>query len=207
MEMTLKVCFLSAPTLSGWRNSLPPSTVCFTALAPGTTAPSTAVVRKMRLPQTIGDECERPSIAVFHLMFLVGVHSDGRFFSFEMPEPSGPRHCGQFPASGFAAVLTQAHTNTVATQSVNAIVFTLIVPLFSGLLFIWARTLLCATSVSSVSLWCVVARNSSTTETQRTQRLHRETNQEFLCKAIWAISYCWRLALLRTHRDSTLCAR
>src|SRR6185369_7334327 len=34
--------------------------------------------------------------------------------------------------------------------------------------------LLCATSVFSVSLWCVFAQNSSTTETQRTQRLHRE---------------------------------
>src|ERR1043165_8579125 len=33
---------------------------------------------------------------------------------------------------------------------------------------------LCATSVFSVSLWCIFARNSSTTETQRTQRLHRE---------------------------------
>jgi hypothetical protein len=33
---------------------------------------------------------------------------------------------------------------------------------------------LCATSVFSVSLWCVFARNSSTTGTQRTQRLHRE---------------------------------
>src|ERR1043165_37851 len=33
---------------------------------------------------------------------------------------------------------------------------------------------LCATSVFSVSLWCVFARNSSTTETQRTPRLHRE---------------------------------
>ena len=34
--------------------------------------------------------------------------------------------------------------------------------------------LLCAISMFSVSLWCVVAQNSSTTETQRTQRLHRE---------------------------------
>ena len=33
---------------------------------------------------------------------------------------------------------------------------------------------LCVTSVFSVSLWCVFALNSSTTETQRTQRLHRE---------------------------------
>src|ERR1051325_9193450 len=118
MEMTLKVCFLSAPTLSGWRNSLPPSTVCFTALAPGTTAPSTAVVRKMRLPQTIGDECERPSIGAFHLMFFVGLHSDGRFFSFEIPEPSGPRHCGQLPADALLAnEPTPATTRAIITAS------------------------------------------------------------------------------------------
>src|SRR6185369_1573467 len=42
---------------------------------------------------------------------------------------------------------------------------------------------LCATSVSSVSLWCGFTRNSSTTETQRTQRLHREErDRDFLCK-------------------------
>ena len=40
---------------------------------------------------------------------------------------------------------------------------------------------LCATSVSSVSLWCGCTRNSSTTETQR---LHREErDRDFLCKA------------------------
>jgi hypothetical protein len=44
---------------------------------------------------------------------------------------------------------------------------------------------LCATSVSSVSLWCGFTRNSSTTETQRTQRLHREErDRDFLCKAM-----------------------
>src|SRR6185503_5615570 len=44
--------------------------------------------------------------------------------------------------------------------------------------------ILCATSVFPVSLWCVFARNSSTTETQRTQRLHREEGlHDFLCKA------------------------
>jgi hypothetical protein len=37
----------------------------------------------------------------------------------------------------------------------------------------------CATSVFSVSLWRVFARNSSTTETQRTQRLHREEGLAF----------------------------
>ena len=42
------------------------------------------------------------------------------------------------------------------------------------------RALLCATSVSSVSLWCGFTRNSSTTETQRTQRLHREIPEQEL---------------------------
>src|SRR5690349_11223521 len=68
---------------------------CLTAPAPEMTGPSTAVVRKSLLPQTIGDECPRPAIAVFHLMFLVELHSRGRFFSSETPWPRGPRHCGQ----------------------------------------------------------------------------------------------------------------
>src|SRR6185369_12878422 len=50
---------------------------------------------------------------------------------------------------------------------------------------------LCATSVSSVSLWCGFTRNSSTTETQRTQRLHREErDRDFLCKPASAASSC-----------------
>src|SRR6185369_9719057 len=122
MHRTLNVCFLSAPTLSGCRNSLSPSSTCFTAFAPGTTAPSTAVVRKTRLPQTIGDECERPSMAVFHLMFLVGLHSDGRFFSFEIPVPSGPRHCGQFPADAVVAKeLRPAAVKVIPAISASAI--------------------------------------------------------------------------------------
>jgi hypothetical protein len=45
---------------------------------------------------------------------------------------------------------------------------------------------LCATSVFSVSRWCGFTRNSSTTETQRTQRLHREEcDRDFLCKALF----------------------
>src|ERR1043165_3322408 len=136
MEMTLNVCFLSAPTLSGCRNPWPPSTVCVTALAPGTTAPSTAVVRNTRLPHTIGEECERPSIAIFHLMFFVGVHSVGRFFSFEMPEPSGPRHCGQFPAAAFSVMKPSPVTaNATPTISVNAIRFTVVISFFVSFLF------------------------------------------------------------------------
>src|SRR6185369_870562 len=120
MHRTLNVCFLSAPTLSGCRNSLSPSITCFTAFAPGTTSPSTAVVRNTRLPHTIGDECERPSIATFHLMFFVGLHSAGRFFSVETPEPSGPRHPGQFPAAALLAN-DPTPTTTKATIIVSAI--------------------------------------------------------------------------------------
>src|SRR6185369_4226614 len=127
MQMTLNVCFLSAPTLSGCKKGLPSSPVWFTALAPGTTDPSTAVVRNMRLPQTIGDECARPSIGTFHLMFLVGLHSDGRFFSFEMPEPSGPRHCGQLPAAAFSVKKPRpVIARTMATINVRAIRFTIV---------------------------------------------------------------------------------
>src|SRR5689334_3981342 len=89
--------------LSGCRNSLSPS-ICLTALAPGTNAPSIAVVRKILFPQTIGEEWPRPAIGVFHLMFLVAVHSVGRFFSVETPCPPGPRHCGQFEAAELPAI-------------------------------------------------------------------------------------------------------
>src|SRR5207249_4648867 len=91
------------PALSGCRNSLSPS-ICLTALAPGTIAPSIAVVRKILFPQTMGEEWPRPAIGVFHLMFLVALHSVGRFFSVEIPCPPGPRHCGQFGAAELPAV-------------------------------------------------------------------------------------------------------
>src|SRR6476661_8531633 len=94
MQITLKTCLRSAPTLSGWRNS-PSGYICLTAFAPGTSDPSIAVVRKIFFPQTIGDECPLPAIGVFHLMFFVALHSVGRFFSSEVPCPEGPRHCGQ----------------------------------------------------------------------------------------------------------------
>src|SRR6185369_11298069 len=45
--------------------------------------------------------------------------------------------------------------------------------------------ILCATSVFSVSLWLMNSEQKHTTETQRTQRLHREEGlHDFLCKAI-----------------------
>src|SRR6185436_3009228 len=64
-------------------------------------SPSKAVVRKIFLPQTIGDEWPRPSSGVFHFTFLVALHSLGNPVSVETPCPSGPRHCGQFPVVDF----------------------------------------------------------------------------------------------------------
>src|ERR1041385_6320471 len=85
-----------------------------TALCPGTSSPSTAVVTKIRLPQTIGDECPRPGRAVFHFMFFAAVHSEGRFFSSEIPCPEGPRHCGQPGVVGVAPTLT--HKTKIVKQ-------------------------------------------------------------------------------------------
>src|ERR1051325_3067553 len=104
---------------SGWTYSLS-SSMCLAALAPGTSGPSIAVVRNTLLSQTIGDECARPSIEVFHLMFLVGVHSDGRFFSFDTPEPSGPLHCGQFPADAVTEkILTPATVKATSAKVIR----------------------------------------------------------------------------------------
>src|ERR1044071_947174 len=85
-----------------------------TALCPGTNSPSTAVVTKILLPQTIGDECPRPGIVVFHFMFLAAVHSEGRFFSSETPCPEGPRHCGQPGIVGAAPTVT--HKTKIVKQ-------------------------------------------------------------------------------------------
>src|SRR5580765_7795246 len=91
--------------------------MCLTAFAPGTTAPSIAVVRKILLPQTIGDECPRPAIGVFHLIFFVVLHCVGRFFSSEVPCPDGPRHCGQLALPVAPAELTKTRLESVATTN------------------------------------------------------------------------------------------
>src|SRR6185295_10021069 len=93
--------------------------MCGIAFAPGTSAPSIAVVRKILLPQTMGDECPRPAMGVFHLMFFVALHSVGRFFSSEVPCPDGPRHCGQLALPEARAELTTKSAEKVAT--INAI--------------------------------------------------------------------------------------
>ena len=61
------------------------------ALAPGARSPSTAVVRKTRSPQTMGDEWPRPPTGTFQATFCELDHSVGRPDSAETPCPSGPR--------------------------------------------------------------------------------------------------------------------
>src|SRR5437899_8888145 len=58
----------------------------------------------------MGEEWPRPAIGVFDLMFLVALHSVGRFFSVEIPCPPGPRHCGQFGAGELPAVELRSMT-------------------------------------------------------------------------------------------------
>src|SRR5688500_19778893 len=109
--------------LSGWTNSLSPI-MCFGAFAPGTTSPSIAVVTKILLSQTIGDEWPRPSIGVFHLMFLVVLHSAGKFFSVEIPEPSGPRHCSQLPAADEPVVAIPTDMAAIRARLIRRVSFT-----------------------------------------------------------------------------------
>ena len=76
---------------------MPPRGLC--ASSAGTPA-GTAVSRKMRSPQTTGDDEPRPGISTFHLMFFVSLHSVGGSACRETPVAYGPRHCGQnFSAS------------------------------------------------------------------------------------------------------------
>src|SRR5512132_2111532 len=91
--------------------------MCLTAFAPGTSGPSIAVVRKILLPHTIGEECPRPAIGVFHFMFLVVLHSVGRFFSSEVPWPDGPRHCGQLALPEAAAELTKTRLESITVTN------------------------------------------------------------------------------------------
>src|SRR6185503_16406966 len=114
--------------LSGWTYSLSPS-MCLTAFAPGTIGPSTAVVRKTFLPQTIGEEWPRPSIGVFHLMFFDAFQVVGRFFSSDVPCPEGPRHCGQFepaaPDETTKSVVMMVAEITIVTRANSFIVVSL----------------------------------------------------------------------------------
>src|SRR6185436_3193983 len=100
--------------------------MCLTAFAPGTMGPSTAVVRKIFFPQTIGEEWPRPSIGVFHLIFFDAFQVVGRFFSSDVPWPEGPRHCGQFepaaPDEAIGNVVIKVAENTIARRA-NSFMF------------------------------------------------------------------------------------
>src|SRR5262245_59143544 len=94
-------------------------------------SPSITAVRKMRSPQTTGEEWPRPAIGVFHLMFLVSLHSVGTPVSVEMPCPPGPRHCDQLAAGpatafvgfGLAAVDAMANAATPSKADVKRAFF------------------------------------------------------------------------------------
>ena len=60
---------------------------------------SSATLRKIRLPQTIGVDPDHAGIASFHATFSVCDHLTGRLRSPLTPFLDGPRHCGQFSAT------------------------------------------------------------------------------------------------------------
>src|SRR5262245_33953570 len=75
-----------------------------------------SAVRKTFLSQMMGCENPRPGSAVFHKTFFVSLHSLGRFFSFETPCASGPRHCGQLDEPA-ASLLEYCDANNVNRQT------------------------------------------------------------------------------------------
>src|SRR5690349_20871179 len=87
------------------------------AWAPGNGSPSIAVVRKTVLPQTIGDEWPRPSIAVFQATLLAGPQADGSAVSSETPCPCGPRNWGQLPADTVAPRASMVNAAATACRS------------------------------------------------------------------------------------------
>src|SRR4030095_2945566 len=94
--------------------------MCLTAVAPGTTSPSIAVVRKMRFPKTIGDECPRPGIAAFHLILLKLFQLVCRFCRAEPPWREGPLHWGQpGPANAPALFVTTSANRKRHTTDMN----------------------------------------------------------------------------------------
>src|SRR5712691_2787934 len=58
----------------------------------------TAVVRKILSPQSTGEECPRPGIVAFHLIFSVSLQRSGASVR-AIPLSSGPRHFGHWPGS------------------------------------------------------------------------------------------------------------
>src|SRR5260221_14723031 len=52
-------------------------------------------VKKMRSPQTTGEDHPVPGMSVFHATFWVELQVSGRLASSAIPSDSGPRNCGQ----------------------------------------------------------------------------------------------------------------
>src|SRR5215207_2152730 len=64
----------------------------------------TALVTKIRFPQTIGLECASPGIGVRQRIFspVLAFHWSGRFCPSAIPDACGPRNEGQLPLPGSA---------------------------------------------------------------------------------------------------------
>jgi hypothetical protein len=69
----------------------------------------------------MGLEWPLPGMAAFHLMFLSGAHSSGRFLSVEMPRLAGPRHCGQFEGSAAAPAADSETASAENRQMTRAV--------------------------------------------------------------------------------------
>src|SRR6185369_6522618 len=78
----------------------------------------TAVVTKIRFPQTTGLECASPGIGVRQRMFspVLPFHLSGRFCPSATPEACGPRNEGQLPLS---LAIGRAGGRAVATLTMS----------------------------------------------------------------------------------------
>src|SRR5687768_7850333 len=76
----------------------------------------------MRSPQTTGEDEPRPGISIFHLMFLVSLHSRGGVACRDTPVAYGPRHCGQYFSRSSAAYTCTAMRAAIAKASRTQVV-------------------------------------------------------------------------------------
>src|SRR5690242_4434220 len=70
----------------------------------------TALVRKMRSPQTTGLECPNPGTADFHRTFLPPSFHSVTGVPVPMPLAAGPRNCGQLLSAAKAAAAQKSRT-------------------------------------------------------------------------------------------------
>src|SRR5215471_17583554 len=64
-----------------------------------------ALVTKIWLPQTIGDDQPRPGTSAFHATLIVVDQVVGSVSIAEIARPAGPRNCGQTVSGGAGAVM------------------------------------------------------------------------------------------------------